>query len=61
MYTVFTMGGTVALRSVNQKFTESYSSAAKQMFAIFLPAVGMKVADRLLLVYGYFADVTYSF
>ena len=27
-YTVFTMGGTVALRSVNKKFPESYSSAA---------------------------------
>ena len=27
-YTVFTMGGTVALRSVNKIFPESYSSAA---------------------------------
>ena len=28
-HTVFTMGGTVALRSVNKIFPESYSSAAK--------------------------------
>ena len=27
-YTVFTTGGTVALRSVNNFFSESYSSAA---------------------------------
>ena len=27
-YTDFTMGGTVALRSVNKSFPESYSSAA---------------------------------
>ena len=28
-YTVFTMDGTVALRSVNKIFSESYSSAAR--------------------------------
>ena len=27
-YTIFTMGGTVALRSVNKNFPESYRSAA---------------------------------
>ena len=30
-YTVFTMGGTVALRSVNKIFPESYSSAATKV------------------------------
>ena len=30
-YTVFTMGGTVALRSVNKKNPESYISAANSM------------------------------
>ena len=34
-YTVFTMGGTVALRSVNTNFPESYSSAANANFALF--------------------------
>ena len=29
-YTVFTMGGTVALRSVNKCFSESYSSAVNK-------------------------------
>jgi hypothetical protein len=30
MYTSFSMGGTVALRSVNNVFLESYSAAAKR-------------------------------
>ena len=32
-YTVFTMGGTVALRSVSKKISESYSSAASLLRA----------------------------
>ena len=33
-YTVFTIGGTVALRSVNKKIPESYSSAARTHYII---------------------------
>ena len=34
-YTVFTMGGTVALRSVNKIFPESYSSAASSICSVY--------------------------
>ena len=39
-YTAFTMGDTVALRSVNNFFPESYRSAAKQDNVHGVPVIG---------------------
>ena len=40
-YTVFTMGGTVALRSVNKKNPENYNSAATYFTVMFYKTVTM--------------------
>ena len=49
-YTVFTMGGTVALRSVKKKFQESYSSAANGVLAISQKYQNFKNLEKATLL-----------